>query len=234
MNVEQQLLDLEKFSERSFSVRPPLIAGAESGRLDFARPEKLDEKPLSVKEVMSQLNTDLREAGDQKTKEMAEQAISALSSLGSDVGGLSDRVQSIESMVPHVPDHNGEGFTWTAPITQSPEASSVQTDSEGTGDTFSIEHDAYEQLATKYLVRPEVNHKRLVKHYPKACIQNVSDLITNLSAEKERIKDKAYKHQVLNWLCDKRMRRKLHVKKKYVMGKREKLISNQGLGYWLA
>ena len=147
MNVEQQLLDLEKFSERSFSVRPPLIAGAESGRLDFARPEKLDEKPLSVKEVMSQLNTDLREAGDQKTKEMAEQAISALSSLGSDVGGLSDRVQSIESMVPHVPDHNGEGFTWTAPGSGGGVAlSSVQTDSDGTADTKSIEFDTYEQL----------------------------------------------------------------------------------------
>jgi len=88
-------------------------------------------------------------------------------------------------------------------------------------------------LADKYIRTGDINKQRVKKHYPDAEIECVADVLRVVGREKMVVGEREYKNRILHALCDKRMLRKFRVLKKVKYSRREKLLKNQGVSYWL-
>ena len=91
----------------------------------------------------------------------------------------------------------------------------------------------FEELEQEYIVQKELNRKRIAKHWPQKQFKNLAYFVEHLSQEKEQYRERMNRHRVMKILCGKRLCKKLKVPMRYKQSKHEKLILNQGLGYWL-
>ncbi|MBV5329712.1 MAG: hypothetical protein JZU65_19150 [Chlorobium sp.] len=91
----------------------------------------------------------------------------------------------------------------------------------------------YDDLEKRYLVKTTANVKRIKKHFPNTEVRYVNEAIELISNEKERIRDRKLKHDILYTICDKRMRKLYKLKRLFKYSIWEKRILNQGMCYWV-
>ena len=90
----------------------------------------------------------------------------------------------------------------------------------------------YNELFEKYIVKAKVNHTRFNKYFPNKNVNNIEQMLSVVLETKKILIEKKYKNIILNLICDRRMKEMFGVKKYIQYTDREKLILNQGSGYW--
>jgi len=93
--------------------------------------------------------------------------------------------------------------------------------------------DCFTRLSDKFLVEAKVNQSRIKKHFPDKKIQNVAEMVEFITTEKERIRERKYRHHIFYTICDKRLRKRFGLKKMFTFTKKEQLILNQSVRYWI-
>lgn len=91
----------------------------------------------------------------------------------------------------------------------------------------------FKMLADKYLMRAVINKDRFKIYFPDNDVDNFPELIDIVKREKDKIKTRLQHRLMFGFLCGGRLCQRLGVDRIYKQTPREKLLTKQGVTYFL-